>query len=230
VRVSSIQPETWVQNRDIAALLAGPDPALGDDYCYSQAHYDACVKKYGSLDTDQFDLYFMDSISAASRMSMAWCKQQPEAFTKNGEANTMGLYGLHGREMVAWFNQIQRARKKMVVFLCILDKQKDEYGRTEWGFQIDGAMAPNSLSGIVDIIACMHDVKIDEEVGEQRAFITNGTNPHKFPAGDRDGGCSLYEPPDLQALIEKLRPQLAKPSAIATAAAPAKEKTRRKAA
>lgn len=216
LRVASMRPERWSDCRDVACLLAGPDPSIEDQrQSYSQAHYDLCIQKYGKLDLERFDLFFIDSISAASRMSIAWCKQQPEAFTKNGEPNTLGLYGLHGREMIAWFNQIQRARSKMVVFLCILDKMKDEYGRSEWDFQIDGGMAARSLAGIVDVIAIMHDVDI-EDIGVRRAFVTKGSNPHKFPAGDRHGGLDMYEAPDLQALIDKLTAKPAPAVAVDT--------------
>ena len=65
-----------------------------------------------------------------------WAEQQPEAFSdRTGKKDIRGAYGLHGREMILWLNQLQHARDKNVIFVGILERVVDEFKRREWQLQ-----------------------------------------------------------------------------------------------
>lgn len=43
---------------------------------------------------DRYEYVFIDSLSALSRLCLAWCKTQPQAFSeKTGKPDTRGAYG-----------------------------------------------------------------------------------------------------------------------------------------
>src|SRR3546814_19879986 len=68
---------------------------------------------------------FVDSITVAARMSFAWSKRQPEAYSeKTGKPDTRGAYGLHGQEMVTWLTQLQHIPEKSVVVVGIRSEER----------------------------------------------------------------------------------------------------------
>lgn len=215
VPVASVRPDegehwTWSDCVDIACLLGGPNPGHNEALPYNPAHYARVIEKLGGqVSADDFDLYFIDSITVASQLCLTWAAQQPEAFNKDGKPDTRGMYGLCGRQLVMWLNQLQHARQKGVVYVCILEQQEDDYGRKAWGLQIAGGMAGRALPGIVDEIITMQLVQQDEDVAAERFFVCKQDNPAKYPAGDRSGRLAMLEPPDLGALIAKLTAPLA---------------------
>jgi hypothetical protein len=217
VDVAEIAPDaghrwSWPELRNVAAVLGGPNDALGSDRCYSRAHYDAVVGSMPGLDLSGFNLLFVDSVTVITRACFAWCQTQPDAFSpKTGAPDIRGAYGLLAREMVAWLEQLQHARSWHVVLLCLLDPGVDAYGRPSWDLQMDGKATPTAMLGIVDIIATLNNVMFAEPapggVGTVdkpvRCLVTQQGNPYGFPAKDRSGRLDPIEPPNLGALIAK---------------------------
>lgn len=213
VAVAAIRPETerwsWPDLRDVAALLGGPNPALAPDRPYSSAHYDFVVARDGAMDLAPFRTIFVDSITVASRLCFAWCMTQPDAFNKQGMPDTRGAYGLLGREMTGWLTQLQHSKGRNVIFVGILDKATDDFGRTTWEPQIEGRATGAALLGIVDQVVTLQMVPFESTRDGQpvtelvRCFVTQQSNPYGYPAGDRSGRLDPLEPPDLGKLIDK---------------------------
>lgn len=213
LKIDSIRPRTWEEFRDFAVFLAGPNPALRPDQAFSQAHYDHVVGKFGDPSVlAKYDTYFVDSITVLGRLCFQFCKGQPEAFSdKTGKPDTRGAYGLHGREMIAALTHLQHVRDKSVIFVGILDKKTDEFGRSSWVPQIEGSKTGLELPGIADEVITMTEIRPDEGPS-YRAFVCHLMNPWGYPAKDRSGRLAMIEEPHLGRLIAKLRG----PSAPAT--------------
>lgn len=205
VRVDQLRPKTWEECRDLACFLAGPDLNLPENAVYGRKHYEFACDQLGSPDAlDKYETFFIDSITVAGRICFRWCQQQPEAHNAKGVPDTRGAYGLHGREMVNWITQLQHARAKNVIFVCLLDQKEDEFGRTTWSPQIEGSKTGREMPGIVDEVITMAMIRPDD--GEPfRAFITSPENEWDYPAKDRSGLLEPMEKPDLGALFKKLK-------------------------
>ena len=76
-----ISLRTWTEARDIACLIGGPNPA---DHPYSARHFESLEK---DIDFSPYSVIFIDSMTVASRLCFAWCKQQPEAFSERTGAS-----------------------------------------------------------------------------------------------------------------------------------------------
>src|SRR5215831_19161845 len=128
VPVDTIHIDDWRIARDVAVRIGGPNPSFASTSSYSEAHFKAVG---GWLDNlDRYDLIFVDSITAISRLSFRWAEQQPEARSeRTGAKDLRGAYGLHGRELTMWLHQLQHVRSKHVVFVGILEKITDDFGR-----------------------------------------------------------------------------------------------------
>lgn len=203
----------WPDLVDIACLLGGPNEGHDETLPYNPKHYArVAAARSADLDVSEFDIFFIDSISAASQLCLTWAAQQPEALTKDGKPDTRGMYGHAGRHMVMWLTQLQSVRKKTVVYSCIMERQEDDYGRKSWGLQIAGGMAGRALPGIVDEIVTLATIEREDEE-PARFFVCKQDNPEKFPAGDRSGKLDMLESPHLGDLITKLtaKPEAAKP-------------------
>jgi hypothetical protein len=213
VKVDQIRPQTWQECRDIACFLTGPNPNVRQKDLYGQDHYDACVAKFGSPDAlNKYQTIFVDSLSVAGRLCLAWAEHQPEGFNAKGEKNLLGVYGLLGRELVQWVTRLQHARISNIVLVCLLDEKEDDFKRKSWVMQVDGAKAAREIPGIIDCCVTMAIIRPDE--GEPfRAFITAPDNPFGFPAKDRSGRLAPMEPPDLGKLFAKLNDTARGPSA-----------------
>jgi AAA domain len=202
VPVDTIRLVDWCTARDLACKITGPNPSYPATACYSEAHFNDIGGALENL--DKYDTIFVDSITAASRLSFRWSEQQPEAFAeRSGKKDVRGAYGLHGREMVNWLNQLQHARGKNVIFVAILEKVTDEFNRTEFAIQMEGAKTGRELPGIVDQIITMTWVDFGEGP-PTRAFICTAPNSWSYPAKDRSGRLDQVEKPDLGELITKL--------------------------
>ncbi|MCK8787242.1 ATP-binding protein [Roseomonas sp. NAR14] len=208
---ASVRPRTWEECRDLALVLAGPNPALRDDQAYSTAQHARVARDYG--DPSQMDRYrtlFIDSITVAGRLCFQWCRGQPEAFSeRTSKPDIRGAYGLHGREMLGWLTHLQHARGRNVVFVGILDERLDDFNRRVFAPQIDGSKTGLELPGIVDQVITMAEIKPDQVAGQPavppyRALVCQTINPWGFPAKDRSGRLDLVEPPDLGRLFEKI--------------------------
>ena len=203
----------WVFARAIICLLGGPDPSAPAGHPYSadqHAQYAAALGEPAIF--DKYDTIFIDSITVASRMALAWAKTQPEAFSeKTGKADNRGAYGLLGQELTTWLTQAQHISTKNIIVVGILDVGKDDFGRPTFEPQIEGSKAGRELPGIFDevITLGLFDMSSGQPVfdlvkGTQRGFICHQNNGYGVPAKDRSGRLELIEAPDLGAIIRKV--------------------------
>jgi hypothetical protein len=199
--------ESWQEARDFAVGVAGPNPSYSPISNYSSAHFDNVGGWIPELDTIKYII--VDSLTDFGRLSLRHCEQQPENFSRSGQRDIRSAYGQHAREFLAFLQQLQRARGKIVIFLCILERVTDEFNRSEWHLQIEGQKAERELPGILDEIITYQMVPIED--GETiRAFVCTSPNAWNVPAKDRSGLLQQLEPPDLGKLINKLITKQAK--------------------
>jgi hypothetical protein len=202
VPVDTIRINDWPAARDLACRIGGPDSSFPETACYSQEHYEAIGGELENL--AKYDVVFVDSITAISRLSFRWSEQQPEAFSeRTGKKDVRGAYGLHGREMIAWLHQLQHGRGKSVIFVAIVEKIVDEFNKTEWQLQLEGSKTGRELPGIVDQIITMNWIDFGDGA-PTRAFLCTNPNQWGWPAKDRSGRLEQIEKPHLGELIEKL--------------------------
>ena len=202
VPVDTIRINDWPAARDLACRIGGPDSSFPETACYSQEHYEAIGGELENL--AKYDIVFVDSTTAISRLSFRWSEQQPEAFSeRTGKKDVRGAYGLHGREMIAWLHQLQHARGKSVIFVAILEKIVDEFNKAEWQVQLEGSKTGRELPGIVDQIITMNWIDFGNGA-PTRAFVCTNPNQWGWPAKDRSGRLEQIEKPHLGELIKKL--------------------------
>jgi len=201
----TVRPRTWDDCRTLAALIAGPNPALRDEQPYSRAHFEH-VNKDGAADQfADYETVFIDSITVAGRLCFQWAQGQPDAYSeKTGKPDTRGAYGLHGREMLAWLSQLQHARNRNVVFVGILDQKEDDYGRVQWVPQIEGSKVGRELPGIVDEVITYQEIQT-EDGAKFRGLICTSPNAWGYPAKDRSGRLDQIEKPHLGELFDKIK-------------------------
>ena len=204
--VDVIRPRTWPECRDFAAFLGGGNPALPDDAVYSMAHYQSVCQVYGDPTPvlEKYDTIFIDSLTVAGRLCFSWGQNQPECRSdRTGKLDTRAVYGMQGREMMAWLTQLQHIREKNVIFVGILDEKVDDYGRATFDLQIEGAKTGRELPGIVDEVITMTNLSSDE--GQQfRGFVCHTMNQWGYPAKDRSGRLDMIEEPHLGKLMQKM--------------------------
>jgi energy-coupling factor transporter ATP-binding protein EcfA2 len=208
IAVDTFRPRTWAECRDLAVVLAGPNPAVPADNVYSAAHYTAVKDQFG--DPAQFKKYktfFIDSITAIGRLCFQWATMQPEAFSeRSGKKDLRGAYGLHAREALALLMHIQQARDVNVVLLGVLETATDEFRHTEHRLQFEGARTGRELPAVVDEVITYHWVDFGDgaPLPPLRTFICTSPNNWNYPAKDRSGKLEQFEPPDLGKLLNKL--------------------------
>lgn len=209
--VDQVRARSWVECRDLACYLGGPNRALDNDKSYSQAHYDHVVEKFGDAsDLDKYDIYFVDSITVAARLCLQWAQQQPEGKNAKGDQDLRGAYGLLGREMIGWITHLQHAKEKAVILVGIVHEVKDDFKRSSWELQIDGQKAGREIPGIVDEVLAMGIVRFgegDDAVTTRALICSPETALDQYPGftvKDRSGRLDGYEKPDLGALLTKL--------------------------
>jgi hypothetical protein len=204
--VPTIRIEDWPMARDLVCRIGGPNKSFAPDTRYSETHYKAIGGALENL--DQYDTIFVDSLTAISRLSFRWAEQQSEAFSeRSGRKDLRGCYGLHGREMILWLNQLQHARDKHVVLVGILERVVDDLHVATWQLQSEGAKTARELPGIVDQITTMQFLDFGDGKDLSRAFVCTSPNPWAFPAKDRSGRLEQIEPPNLGRLLHKLTNQ-----------------------
>jgi hypothetical protein len=204
VPVDTIRIDDWPTARDIAVRIGGPNPSFLPVHAYSEAHYQAAGGALENL--DRYDLIFVDSITAISRLSFRWAEQQPEARSeRTGAKDLRGAYGLHAREMLMWLHQLQHARGKHVALVGIQEKVTDEFNR-HLGFevQMEGSKVPREIGAIVDEIITMDWIRFDGSDKPTRAFVCSSPNPWGYPAKDRSGRLEQIEEPHLGKLLKKI--------------------------
>jgi hypothetical protein len=203
--VDTLRPRTWPECRDLAVALAGANPAVPANACYSGAHYTALCDRFGDPGRlSSYTTFFVDSITAAGRLCFAWSSQQPEAFSdRSGKKDLRGAYGLHARETLAWLMHLQQARTINVVLLGVLETVVDDFNRTEHRLQMEGARTGRELPAIVDEVITYQWIDFGDGV-LTRSFITTAPNRWNYPAKDRSGRLDQVEEPNLGKLITKL--------------------------
>src|SRR5262249_50823993 len=186
VPVASVRPRTWSECRDLACVLGGPNPALPPTVAYSEAHYNEVMKNSELARLAGYQILFVDSLTAAARLSFAWAEQQPEATSDRGRKDLRATYGLHARSMLGWLNQLQHMRERIVVFVAVLEKNIDDFNIATWQPQIEGGKTGRELPAIVDEIVTMTWIDFGDRK-PVRAFVCTNPNPWGYPAKDRSG-------------------------------------------
>ncbi len=206
----TIRPKTWQEARDLAVFIGRANPAIPNNLCYSNAHYEEVCKEFGNpAALEKYETIFIDSITVAARLCFSWCKSQPQAFSdKSGKQDLRSVYGLQGQEMINWLTHLQHAREKNIWLVGILDEKLDDFNRRFYVPQIEGSKTGLELPGIVDQVITMAEIG-DGGNGSSdstyRAFINHTINPYGFPAKDRSGRLAMIEEPHLGKLMEKIK-------------------------
>ena len=132
-----------------------------------------------------------------------------------------------GQEMIGWLTHLQHTRRKNVWFVGILNEALDDFNRRVFSLQIDGSKTGLELTGIVDEVVTLAEIKSDDGAS-YRAFVCHTLNTWGYPAKDRSGRLDAIEEPHLGRLMEKIagpakpaneRLDFARPPAIAAAPA-----------
>jgi hypothetical protein len=213
---SSIPVRSFVDFRDLAVLIGGPDPAADPNAWYSAQHHQHARGVYAGSGVEEFlaskAIIFVDSITDLTRQVMAYAKQQPEAFSdRTGKPDVRGAYGLLGREVIQALKHLQHAAGKTVIFVGVLEKITDEFNVSTWQPQMEGSKAGRELPGIVDQVMSLHlfssgsdgTYVLDERATERRLVCRSG-NPFGLPAKDRSGRLDVTEAADLGTVLTKI--------------------------
>jgi AAA domain len=204
--VASIRPQTWPDFQDIGcALSGGPNPAVAPGAPYGEAHYRKVMTDENLARLADYTLLFLDSLSEFSRRCRLYAEQQPEAFTDRGKKDLRAVYGLVGRELPAFLQQLQHVRSRTVIMTAVLEKATDDFNTPVWRPQIEGQRTANVLPAIVDEVLTLEFVDFGDHK-PVRCLICNEPNPWGLPAKDRSGKLDQIEPPDLTKLLAKLTP------------------------
>jgi hypothetical protein len=203
VPVDVIHVDDWVTARNVAVRIGGFNASFAPTSCYSEAHFKAVGGALENL--DRYDLIFVDSITAISRLSFRWAEQQPESRSeRTGAKDLRSTYGLHGREMLMWLHQLQHVRSKHVIFVGVLEKITDDFGRfVEYRLQMEGQRVWREIPAIVDEVIVMEFLTFADR-DPVRGFVCTAPNPWGFPSKDRSGKLDQTEPPHLGKLIAKI--------------------------
>jgi energy-coupling factor transporter ATP-binding protein EcfA2 len=102
--VATVRPRRWEECRDLACALGGFNPALPATATYSEAHFNEVMKNSELAQLAAYQTLFVDSLTAAARLSFAWAEQQPEAFTDRGRKDLRAIYGVHARTLLGWLS------------------------------------------------------------------------------------------------------------------------------
>jgi hypothetical protein len=213
--VDTIRLDDWRMARDLACRIGGPNPSFPPTSSYSEAHYQGIG---GALDKlDRYETIFVDSITQVTRLSYRHAEQQPEATSeRTGKKDVRATYGLHGRQMMHWLQQLQHARRKNVIFVAVLEKIIDDFNRfVGWRPQLEGGKTGRELPAIVDQIITMQWVDFGDGK-PTRAFVCTSPNPSNYPAKDRSGKLDQIEEPHLGKLLAKLLGERRKPILVSS--------------
>jgi hypothetical protein len=200
----TVRPRTWQEFRDLVVFLAGPMPTANPEQAFSQAHFEHVCTTYGDpTQLAKYDIYFVDSLTVLSRLCLAWCKNQPQAFSeKTGKPDNRGAYGLLGQEMITALTHLQHVRDKHVIYVAILEEKVDDFNRRFYQLQLEGAKTALELPGVLDEVITLAVLKADDGT-TYRGFITRADNAYGYPSKDRSGRLEAIEEPHLGRLIAK---------------------------
>jgi hypothetical protein len=210
----SIPVRSFQDAADVACLVGGIDPAADSQGFFSAGHHQHVVAEYADLartvETKRY--VFVDSITDLTRQAMAWAKTRPEAFSdRTGKPDTRGAYGLLARETISLLKHLQHAPGRTMIFVGILERVVDEFGRETFQPQMEGGKVARELPGIVDQVMTLSLFDPDGESwrhnvtsGTTRRLICRSGNTWSLPAKDRSGQLDPTEPPDLMAVLNKV--------------------------
>jgi AAA domain len=200
----TVRPRTWQEFRDLVVFLAGPMPTASANQAFSKAHYDHVCATYGDpAQLAKYDTYFVDSLTVLSRLCLAWCKTQPQAFSeKTGKPDNRGAYGLLGQEMITALTHLQHVRDKHVIYVAILEEKTDDFNRRYYQLQLEGSKTALELPGVLDEVVTLAVLKADDG-STYRGFVTGADNSFGYPSKDRSGRLDPIEEPHLGRLIAK---------------------------
>jgi hypothetical protein len=210
----SIPVRSFQDAADVACLVGGIDPAADSQGFFSAAHHQHVVAEYPDLARMlEIKRYvFVDSITDLTRQAMAWAKTRPEAFSeRTGKPDTRGAYGLLARETISLLKHLQHAPGRTVIFVGILERVVDEFGRETFQPQMEGGKVARELPGIVDQVMTLSLFDADGESwrhnpasGTTRRLVCQSGNAWSLPAKDRSGQLDPSEPPDLMSVLSKV--------------------------
>lgn len=179
----SVKVENWPEAKAILAAFQQPErPEF--------------LRKYRTA--------FIDSISIASKMCFDWCKEQPEAFNKQGQKNNLGAYGLLGLEMPQWcwgWKHLEGVNIWMVGGL----ERKEVEGIKDWVPLLTGSKLTSELPYIMDYCLVMARFKAADGNTYAGLFTDPLKNPEyaSVPLKTRVGGLDQIEQPHLGRLMAK---------------------------
>lgn len=194
----------WEMARALSLFIGGQDPSDADGD-YSKATYDQVSALVGEhINLAKYKTVFVDSITVASRECFKWSEKSPQAVSeKTGKPDTRGAYGILKKQMIRWLTHLQHAPMSVVV-VGILNREEDDLKRVTWSPQVEGAATARELPGIFDEVITLQNMKADDG-SMYRALVCHQQNPWGYPAKDRSGCLEMIEPPDLGALMAKIR-------------------------
>jgi hypothetical protein len=204
VSVASVRPQRWEECRNLACVLGGFNPALPPTCAYSEAHFNELMRNSEFAQLTGYQILFVDSLTAASRLCFAWSEQQPEATGDRGRKDLRAVYGLHARSMLAWLHQLQHARGRHVCFVAVLERNVDDFNVATWQPQIEGAKTSRELPAIIDEMITYQFLDFGDGKPPKRGFVCSSPNNWGYPAKDRSGRLEQIEPPNLGKLLDKL--------------------------
>jgi hypothetical protein len=137
-------------------------------------------------------------------LALRWAETQPESFSeRTGKKDIRNCYGLLARELVCWIERIQHIYNRNFVLNCVLEFRTDEFGRSEWRPQIEGAKTVREALAVVDEVITMQWIDFGDRK-PARAFVCSSPNQWGFPGKDRSGRLLQIEEPHLGKLLAKL--------------------------
>lgn len=217
-----IELDNWAHIRALTSIFRGADTSVMPNEPYSAEYVELAKQWLKSINKEinpqDYDTFFVDSITAASRFCMKWCMNQTDKIlTQQGKVDIRKVYGLLGQEMVTWLTQLQRIPNNNVWLVGILDKVKNELGGVDYEPQLEGSATGKAITGIFDEVMTMAEIKVrgkDEKITSKRGFVTQKMNPWGYPAKDRSGVLEMVEPAHLGQLMQKIQESKAKPFSL----------------
>ena len=88
--------------------------------------YEKVSQMYGDAWTilKKYDSIFVDSITVAGRLCFQYCYGHPDNKSdRTGKIDTRAVYGMQGREMMAWLTHYNTSEIKMLFLLVFLMKR-----------------------------------------------------------------------------------------------------------
>nr|WP_218939388.1 AAA family ATPase [Wolbachia endosymbiont of Atemnus politus] len=81
---------------------------------------------------------------------------------RSGREDKRAAYGTLAQEMMAWRNQFQHIRDKDIIIVGTLGQYLDDWNRSTWQPQCEGAKTTSEIPGIVDEVISMVGIKKDD--------------------------------------------------------------------